>query len=94
VLLFVGGARLTKTKAFNRIALSDTQDAKSGYTVSSFQKDLLGKQGKAQTILRPSGKVLIEGEIYDAFTRGDFIEKDETIEVIGTEGVTLRVKRV
>lgn len=94
VLLFVGGARLTKTKAFNRIALSDTQDAKSGYTVNSFQKDLMGKQGKAQTILRPSGKVLIEGEIYDAFTRGDFIEKDETIEVIGKEGVTLRVKKV
>ncbi|HCZ34429.1 MAG TPA: serine protease, partial [Cytophagales bacterium] len=94
VLLFVGGARLTKTKAFNRIALSDTQDAKSGYTVNSFQKDLMGKQGKAQTILRPSGKVLIEGEIYDAFTRGDFIEKDEAIEVIGTEGVTLRVKKV
>ncbi len=94
LLLFVGGARLTKTKAFNRIALSDTQDAKSGYTVNSFQKDLLGKQGKAQTILRPSGKVLIDGEVYDAFTRGDFIEKDETIEVIGTEGVTLRVKRV
>lgn len=94
VLLFVGGARLTKTKAFNRIALSDTQDAKSGYTVNSFQKDLLGKQGKAQTILRPSGKVLIDGEVYDAFTRGDFIEKDETIEVIGTEGVTLKVKRV
>ena len=94
LLLFVGGARLTKTKAFNRIALSDTQDAKSGYTVNSFQKDLLGKQGKTQTILRPSGKVLIDGEVYDAFTRGDFIEKDETIEVIGTEGVTLRVKRV
>ncbi len=38
--------------------------------------------------------MLIEGEIYDAFTRGDFIENDETIEVIGTEGVTLRVKKV
>ncbi|HRE67874.1 MAG TPA: NfeD family protein [Cyclobacteriaceae bacterium] len=94
ILLFVGGARLTKTRAFARIALTDTQDAKSGYTVSSFQKDLMGKRGKTQTILRPSGKVLIEGQVYDAFTRGDFIEKDETIEVIGTEGVTLRVKKV
>jgi membrane-bound serine protease (ClpP class) len=54
----------------------------------------MGKRGKTQTILRPSGKVLIEGQVYDAFTRGDFIEKDETIEVIGTEGVTLRVKKV
>jgi hypothetical protein len=30
----------------------DILDAKSGYTVSSFQKDFLGKQSKAQTILR------------------------------------------
>ncbi|MDZ7646030.1 MAG: NfeD family protein [Cytophagales bacterium] len=47
----------------------------------------LGKVGKAHTILRPSGKVLIEDEIYDAFTRGDFVEQGDSIEVIGTEGV-------
>ncbi|MCW5911581.1 MAG: ATP-dependent Clp protease proteolytic subunit [Cyclobacteriaceae bacterium] len=94
LLLFFGGARLTNTKAFNRIALTYTQDVSSGYTVSSFQKDLTGKQGKAHTVLRPSGKVLIDEQVYDAFTRGEFIEKDETIEVIGIEGVTLRVRKV
>ncbi|MBX2915927.1 MAG: nodulation protein NfeD [Cyclobacteriaceae bacterium] len=93
VLLFAGGARLTQTKAFQRIALTDTQEVSKGYTVNNL-KDLMGKQGTTQTVLRPSGKVLINGEVYDAFTRGDFIEKGETIEVIGTEGVTLRVKKV
>lgn len=93
VLLFVGGARLTQTKAFQRIALTDTQEVSKGYTVNNL-KDLMGKQGTTQTVLRPSGKVLINGEVYDAFTRGDFVEKGETIEVIGTEGVTLRVKKV
>lgn len=93
VLLFVGGARLTQTKAFQRIALTDTQEVSKGYTVNNL-KDLMGKQGTTQTVLRPSGKVLISGEVYDAFTRGDFIEKGEAIEVIGTEGVTLRVKKV
>jgi membrane-bound serine protease (ClpP class) len=38
--------------------------------------------------------VIIDEQIYDAFTRGDFIEKGESIEVIGTEGVTLKVKKV
>ncbi|MBL7862874.1 MAG: nodulation protein NfeD [Cyclobacteriaceae bacterium] len=94
VLLFFGGAKLAETKAFKRIALMDTQDSSSGYTVNSFSQNLINKKGKAQTILRPSGKVLIEGQIYDAFTRGDFIEKDSAIEVIGTEGVTLKVKKV
>lgn len=93
VLLFVGGARLTQTKAFQRIALTDTQEVSKGYTVNNL-KDLMGKQGTTQTVLRPSGKVVINGEVYDAFTRGDFVEKGETIEVIGTEGVTLRVKKV
>lgn len=94
LLLFFGGARLTKTKAFQRIALGDTQDVKDGYSVNTFNESLLNKRGTAYTILRPSGKVMIEEQIYDAFTRGDFIEKGDTIEVIGTEGVTLKVKKV
>ena len=59
LLLFFGGARLTKTKAFQRIALGDTQDVKDGYSVNSFHADLLTKRGTAYTILRPSGKVMI-----------------------------------
>ncbi|MBL7874024.1 MAG: nodulation protein NfeD [Cyclobacteriaceae bacterium] len=94
LLLFFGGARLTKTKAFQRIALSDTQQVSNGYTVNSFHSNLLGKVGKAHTVLRPSGKVLIDTEIYDAFTRGDFVEQGDKIEVIGTEGVTLKVKKI
>lgn len=94
LLLFFGGAKLMQTKAFKRIALTDTQETTQGYTVNSFNQTLMSKRGQAQTVLRPSGKVLIDGQIYDAFTRGDFIEKGEAIEVIGTEGVTLKVKKV
>lgn len=94
LLLLFGGARLTNTKAFQRIALNDTQDVKDGYSVNTFNKNLLNKRGTAYTILRPSGKVMIDDQIYDAFTRGDFVEKGDTIEVIGTEGVTLKVKKV
>lgn len=94
LLLFFGGARLSKTKAFQRIALGDTQEVKDGYSVNTFNANLLGQKGKAFTILRPSGKVIIDEQIYDAFTRGDYIEKGESIEVIGTEGVTLKVKKV
>lgn len=94
LLLFFGGAKLMQSKAFKRIALTDTQETTQGYTVNSFNQTLMSKRGQAQTVLRPSGKVLIDGQIYDAFTRGDFIEKGEAIEVIGTEGVTLKVKKV
>ncbi|MFM7486571.1 MAG: NfeD family protein, partial [Cytophagales bacterium] len=52
------------------------------------------KKGVAHTVLRPSGKILLHGEVLDAFTRGEFIEKGEAVEVIGTEGVTLRVRKI
>lgn len=94
LLLFFGGARLTSTKAFQRIALNDTQQKSQGYTVNTLSDTLIGKSGTAYTVLRPGGKVLIEDQIYDAFTRGDYVEQGEPIEVIGNEGITLKVKKV
>jgi membrane-bound serine protease (ClpP class) len=94
LLLFFGGAKLTETKAFQRMALTDTQESAQGFSVNVSTTHLAGKQGTAHTILRPSGKVMIEEQVYDAFTRGEFVEKGELIEVIGTEGVTLRVKKI
>ena len=93
-LLFIGGVRLTNTKAFKRIALEDRQESSAGYSANARKISLIGKRGTAYTILRPSGKVIIEGEIYDAATRGNHIDKDEQIEVINDESNTLRVRRV
>ncbi len=94
LLLFFGGSRLAETKAFQRIALTDTQEKSKGFTVNAEAPLLMGKKGVAYTVLRPSGKVMLNDQLYDAFTRGEFIEKGSTVEVIGTEGVTLKVKHV
>jgi len=94
LLLFFGGAKLTETKAFKRIALTDTQESAQGYSVNNSSKELIGKTGVAHTVLRPSGKVLIDDQVYDAFTRGDYVQKGDPVEVIGTEGITLKVKVV
>jgi membrane-bound serine protease (ClpP class) len=53
---------------------------------------MTGKTGVAETVLRPSGKVLVDGKLYDAYTRGDYIEKGQPIEVISHEGPALKVK--
>lgn len=94
ILLFAVGANLTNSAAFRKIALSDTQDSSQGYTVNANAQVMNGKRGVAHTILRPSGKIMIDSEIYDAFTRGEFIERGENIEVISTEGVALKVKKI
>lgn len=91
-LLFVGGSRLLRSKAFQRIALSETQDRTQGYTSRFIAEPMKGKTGIAYTVLRPSGRVKIGDQIYDAYTRGDYIEKDTSIEVVNDEGVSLLVR--
>lgn len=94
VLLFVVGARLTKTKFFSRVALTDTQERAKGFTSNFVKESMMGKRGVAQTVLRPSGKVMIDENTYDAFTRGEYIEKGEAIEVVDDETTSLKVKKV
>lgn len=93
LLLFLGGARLSQTRAFTRIALTDTQESDKGYTSTTLSANMQGKVGTAFTVLRPSGKVMIDEVVYDAFTRGEYLEQGDTIEVISTESSTLRVRK-
>lgn len=94
VLLFVGGSQLSSTRFYKRVALTDTQDSTKGYTSNFVQDSMKGKRGIAQTVLRPSGKVMIDEKTYDAFTRGEYIEKGATIEVVAHETTSLKVKQV
>lgn len=94
VLLFAFGGRVTESKFFKRVALTETQDRQQGYTSSFIKEDLKGKRGVAQTVLRPGGKIIIDGELYDAYTRGEYIEKGQAVEVIEEETTSLRVKSV
>lgn len=94
ILLLVGGTRLPETKFFKHVALTDTQNRSEGYVSFQLSGTLLGRQGTAETVLRPSGKVSIDGKMYDAYTRGDYIQKGQTVEVISEEGPSLKVKLV
>ena len=85
--------KVNEWKAFSAISLAETQQRQAGYTSSFYSDSLLGKTGKVHSRLRPSGKVEIEGEIYDAFYRGEFVDKGESIIVISTEGTSLKVKK-
>ena len=90
-LLFALGSRIKKSSFFKKVALTDTQE---GFNASFVKEPMTGKKGIAHTILRPSGKVMIDGVLYDAYTRGEYIEKGQEVEVIGEETTTLRVKGV
>lgn len=92
-LVFWLTPKVNEWGAFKHLTLTSTQDRSQGYTASTYKKELLGKIGTVHSRLRPSGKVEIDSEIYDAYSRGEFLEQGESIEVISTEGTTLRVKK-
>ncbi len=94
VLIFTLTPKVNQWESFSKISLASTQQKSDGYTSSFYSNDLLGKQGISHTRLMPSGKVLIDDEMYDAYSRGEFIDKGEKIQVISTEGTSIRVKKV
>jgi len=94
VIVFVGGARFVESKAFKKVSLQETMDAKQGWTSNFNQSNLLNKQGKSWSVLRPSGKIIIDETIYDACTRGEYIEKDKEIQVIEITGTWVKVREV
>lgn len=93
-LLFLGGARITNSKAFQRMALTETQKSSHGYTSNTIRESLKGKTGIAHTVLRPSGKVIIDEQLYNASTLGEYVAKGTAIEVVGEEGAGIKVKAI
>ncbi|MBN2612303.1 MAG: nodulation protein NfeD [Bacteroidales bacterium] len=92
---FVGSIIISKqlftSKTF-RLALNTVQKKEEGYiSIDLHQKEMIGKTGIAYTILRPSGMVQIDGEIFDAKAEIGYIEKGEKIKVIRDEAGQLYV---
>ncbi|RHJ95011.1 NfeD family protein [Parabacteroides bouchesdurhonensis] len=54
--------------------------------------NLIGKEGTAGTVLRPSGKVIIENELYDAISENGFIEKGSPVIVTRFENAQIYVE--
>jgi membrane-bound serine protease (ClpP class) len=92
--IIFGGAKFVKSERFKKMTLQHKLDKDQGYTSNFLVKPMIGRTGEAYTVLRPSGKVLIDDTIYDAFTRGDYIDKGATIVVVDQEGSSVKVRKV
>ena len=57
------------------------------------REGMVGEQGKVVKPLTPVGVVTIKGEYWNAKSVNDSIEADENVEIVGLEGLTLKVKR-
>lgn len=57
------------------------------------REGLIGMEGEARELLNPTGQIKIKGEIWKAKSIEGEIKKGEKVEVVGIEGLSLKVKR-
>ena len=78
-----------------KFALHSTQETELGFVGvdAEKQKKSIGKTGKAITILRPAGKVEIDGEVYDAVSEVGYINMGEEIKVVRDEAGQIYVTK-
>lgn len=92
---FYVASKILETSFFSKFVLSTSQESNQGYVSADLSEiNLVGKIATAFTILRPSGKVELNGEIYDATAETSFIEKGDKIQVVKFENNQLVVRKV
>ena len=91
---FLGKRLITKPIFGHRLALSETVSLEEGYIGTDVQLGkFVGRTAIAFTILRPSGKVEIDGMMIEAVARTGYIEAGEEVKVIGFENNQLIVMK-
>ncbi|MCF8379507.1 MAG: nodulation protein NfeD [Bacteroidales bacterium] len=89
------GKKLFTSPLFPHLALDTTQKTSEGFIGVEGQNALLvGKEGIAHTVLRPSGLVDIDGETYDAVANIGFIDKGSKVIVKSFETGQIHVEKI
>lgn len=98
VLLSLLGAfvlALVVMRLFSRTAMGRSlvlQDAETGFLSAPSASDLVGQRGEALTDLRPTGKIIIDGQRHEATSEREFIARGSRVRVIGKDGPALVVR--
>ncbi len=65
-----------------------------GFQASLFSKEMIGRTAKVATDLKPSGHITIDGQLFQAMSEGDYVDKETHVVVIGGQGSHLIVTRI
>lgn len=80
---------------FRNFSLQTVQHIDEGFvSIDNAILQLKGRTGMAKTVLRPGGKVEIDGEVFDAVTSGEFIDRGKKVRVIRIETTQLYVEAI
>ena len=84
----------THTEYYKKLIPVSGQNSADGFSISKGYENLIGKNGITITVLRPSGRIDIEGKTYQAMSTGDYIESGQDVIVCSTDENQLVVKKV
>lgn len=92
--LWLGKKLILAETRFGSLALRTGLESDKGFTSQDMRNEkYIGREGVAQTILRPSGKININGDILDATAEHGYIEAGEKVKVSKFENAQLFVKK-
>lgn len=83
---------LPKTRVGKRMFLEKSVEAQSTEFLGT--DELIGKKGETQTILAPSGRVIVEGKEYEGFSQDGLIKQGEVVRVVGRDNFRIIVKKL
>jgi membrane-bound ClpP family serine protease len=78
-----------KGKPLDKMALNKELESDNPYNMSNV---IVGDKGRTLSRLAPMGKVIVNGEDYEAKVRNGFLDGGVEIEVVGVEGNVLVVE--
>lgn len=82
---------LMKSGTWKRFSLKEKIDSKTNQPEK--QNIKVGAEGKSLTRLAPAGNAIIDGEIVEVHSVGEFIDEGTPIQVTDIEGYKITVKR-
>ena len=92
--LWLGKKLILAETRFGSLALRTGLESDKGFTSQDMRNEqYVGKEGVAQTILRPSGKINIDGEVLDATVEHGYVEAGEAVTVTKFENAQLFVRK-
>jgi membrane-bound serine protease (ClpP class) len=91
VLFLFSSKLLASSPMFKKMVLATELSSGTGYS-SAINLPTIGSRGKTSSLLRPSGKVIINDHLYTASCESGFVEMDVEVEVVNILGGNLIVR--
>lgn len=92
-LILVFGRSVLGSKYFHKVEVATVQKKDQGYVATQIlSQSMIGKKGICISDLKPTGKVEIENETFDAILEIGYGVKGDKIEVIAIDNFILKVK--